>query len=131
MLDKTDDIAVAAEHWLAEFEAALSESDDGALRDLFHPDSYWRDAVALSWTLQTINGRDAILETLKAQAAKEKPSGFVIAPGRAAAAQGDAGRNGLHRDDLRFRDPDRPRRRHPPPDPRCRRRQPPEGVDAC
>ena len=83
MLDKTDDIAVAAEHWLAEFEAALSESDEGALRDLFHPDSYWRDAVALSWTLQTINGRDAILETLKAQAAKEKPSGFVIAPGRA------------------------------------------------
>jgi hypothetical protein len=32
MLDKTDDIAVAAEHWLAEFEAALSESDEGALR---------------------------------------------------------------------------------------------------
>jgi cation diffusion facilitator CzcD-associated flavoprotein CzcO len=84
MLDKTDDVAVAAEHWLAEFEAALSESDDGALRDLFHPDSYWRDAVALSWTLQTINGRDAILATLKAQAAKESPSGFVIAPGRAA-----------------------------------------------
>jgi putative flavoprotein involved in K+ transport len=83
MLDKTDDIAVAAEHWLAEFEVALSESDEGGLRDLFHPDSYWRDAVALSWTLQTINGRDAILETLKAQAAKENPSGFVIAPGRA------------------------------------------------
>jgi cation diffusion facilitator CzcD-associated flavoprotein CzcO len=84
MLDKTDDIAVAAEHWLADFEAALSESDEGALRDLLHPDSYWRDAVALSWTLQTIDGRDAILATLKSQAAKEKPSGFVIAPGRAA-----------------------------------------------
>ena len=84
MLDKTDDIAVAAEHWLADFEAALSETDEGALRDLFHPDSYWRDAVALSWTLQTIDGRDAILATLKSQAAKEKPSGFVIAPGRAA-----------------------------------------------
>ena len=39
--------------------------------------------MALSWTLQTINGRDAILETLKAQAAKEKPSSFVIASGRA------------------------------------------------
>ena len=84
MLDKTDDIAVAAEHWLAEFEAALSESDEGALRDLFHPDSYWRDAVALSWTLQTLNGRDAILETLKTQAPRAKPSGFLIAPDRAA-----------------------------------------------
>jgi cation diffusion facilitator CzcD-associated flavoprotein CzcO len=83
MLDKTDDVSVVAENWLAQFESALGEADDGALRDLFHPDSYWRDAVALSWTLQTINGRDAILKTLKAQAANEKPSGFVIAPGRA------------------------------------------------
>src|SRR4029079_10802658 len=84
MLDKTDDIAVAAENWLAQFETALADADDEALQDLFHPDSYWRDAVALSWTLQTINGRDAILPALKAQAASEKPSGFVIAPGRAA-----------------------------------------------
>jgi len=83
MLDKTDDIAVAAEHWLARFETALTDADDDALAWLFHPDSYWRDAVALSWTLQTINGRDAILKTLKAQAAREKPSGFVIAPDRA------------------------------------------------
>ena len=84
MLDKTDDISVVAENWLAQFETALTEADDAALKDLFHPDSYWRDAVALSWTLQTINGRDAILATLKAQAGAEKPSGFVIAPGRAA-----------------------------------------------
>src|SRR5258706_15207602 len=84
MLDKTTDIGIAAENWLAQFEAALAKPDDGALKDLFHPDSYWRDAVALSWTLQTINGRDAILQTLKTQAASEKPSGFVIALGRAA-----------------------------------------------
>ena len=62
MLDKTSDIAVAAESWLAEFESALATSDDAALKKLFHPDSYWRDALALSWTLQTINGRDAILQ---------------------------------------------------------------------
>jgi thioredoxin reductase len=88
MLDKTQeitqDISAMAENWLAQFEGALTEADDAALKDLFHPESSWRDAVALSWTLQTINGRDAILETLKAQAANEKPSGFVIAPGRAA-----------------------------------------------
>ncbi len=71
MLDKTSDIAVAAESWLAAFENALATSDDGALKKLFHPDSYWRDALALSWTLQTINGRDAILKTLKAQAASK------------------------------------------------------------
>ena len=61
MLDKTDDISVAAESWLAQFEDALAKPDDGALKTLFHPDSYWRDVLALSWTLQTVNGRDAIL----------------------------------------------------------------------
>jgi Pyridine nucleotide-disulphide oxidoreductase len=84
MLDKTSDIAVAAEAWLAEFESALAALDEGSLRKLFHPDSYWRDALALSWTLQTVNGRDDILRTLKAQAPGAAPSGFAIDPDRAA-----------------------------------------------
>ena len=36
------------------------------LKTLFHPDSYWRDVLALSWNIQTINGADAILKELKA-----------------------------------------------------------------
>jgi len=84
MLDKTSDIAIAAESWLAEFEAALNTRDDGALKKLFHPDSYWRDALALSWTLQTINGCDDILKTFAAQAASAVPCGFAIDPDRAA-----------------------------------------------
>jgi thioredoxin reductase len=84
MLDKTSDIAIAAESWLAEFEAALGARDDSALKKLFHPDSYWRDTLALSWTLQTVNGRDDILRTLKTQAAGAAPSGFAIDPDRAA-----------------------------------------------
>ena len=75
------------ENWLAQFEDALAKPDDGALKALFHPDSYWRDVLALSWTLQTVNGRDAILETLKAQAAEAAPSGFAIDPDRAAPRQ--------------------------------------------
>ena len=84
MLDKTADIAIAAEGWLAEFESAVAALDEGALENLFHPDSYWRDALALSWTLQTVNGRDDILKTLKAQAPGAAPSGFVVDPDRAA-----------------------------------------------
>jgi cation diffusion facilitator CzcD-associated flavoprotein CzcO len=84
MLDKTSDIAIAAEGWLAEFESAVAALDEGALEKLFHPDSYWRDALALSWTLQTVNGRDDILTTLKAQAPSAAPSGFAIDPDRAA-----------------------------------------------
>ncbi len=37
MLDKTEDISVAAENWLAQFESALAAPDDGSLERLFHP----------------------------------------------------------------------------------------------
>ena len=58
MLDKTDDVSVAAENWLAQFEEALAKPDPVLLKTLFHPDSYWRDVLALSWNLQTINGAE-------------------------------------------------------------------------
>ena len=32
--------------------------DESSLKPLFHPESYWRDALALSWNLQTVNGAD-------------------------------------------------------------------------
>ena len=84
MLDRTDDSSVAADTWLAQFEEALAKADGALLRQLFHPDSYWRDVLALSWKLQTLNGRGAILEALPPLAREMAPSGFAVAPGRAA-----------------------------------------------
>src|SRR5437763_14877912 len=84
MLDKTDDISVAADNWLARFEDALAKSDDGLLKTLFHPDSYWRDVLALSWNIQTLNGEAAILNELKIHAGRIAPSGFAIDPDRRA-----------------------------------------------
>jgi cation diffusion facilitator CzcD-associated flavoprotein CzcO len=84
MLDRTDDISIAAENWLAQFERALANPDDPLLKTLFHSDSYWRDALALSWNLQTVNGAETILRELKARAVSATPSGFRIDPDRAA-----------------------------------------------
>ena len=84
MLDKTDDISVAADSWLAQFEEALAKSDGGLLKTLFHPDSYWRDVLALSWNIQTVNGADAILKELSVHAPTAHPSGFAVDPDRAA-----------------------------------------------
>ena len=78
MLDKTDDVATAAENWLAQFETALGGSDDLLLKTLFHPDSYWRDVLALSWNIQTVNGADAILKELKIHGSRAAPAGFAI-----------------------------------------------------
>jgi cation diffusion facilitator CzcD-associated flavoprotein CzcO len=84
MLDRTDDSSVAADNWLGQFEEALAMPNDGALKALFHPDSYWRDVLALSWNIQTLNGADAILKALPPLAAKMQPSGFAVDPDRAA-----------------------------------------------
>jgi putative flavoprotein involved in K+ transport len=84
MLDKTDNVSALAESWLSEFESALAKPDAGALEQLFHPDSFWRDVLALSWNLQTVNGAKAILKELPARAIEAAPSGFRIDPARAA-----------------------------------------------
>ncbi len=84
MLDRTDDISIAAEDWLAQFENAIAKPDESALKILFHPESYWRDVLALSWHLQTINGADAILRELKVHAIGAAPHDFRIDPDRAA-----------------------------------------------
>src|SRR5271169_5308953 len=83
MLDKTDDVSLAAESWLAHFERALAKPDDAALKAMFHPDSFWRDVLVLSWNLQTIDGADAILEELKARSGPAAPTNFRTDPDRA------------------------------------------------
>src|ERR1700731_2904512 len=83
MLDRTDDVSIATENWLTQFESALTTSDDTLLNTLFHPESHWRDVLALSWNIQTINGAEAILSALKADAGRAAPSGFRIDPDRA------------------------------------------------
>jgi cation diffusion facilitator CzcD-associated flavoprotein CzcO len=84
MLDRTEDISVVAENWLTRFESALAAPGGGSLDALFHPDSFWRDVLALSWNLQTVNGRDAILKELKVLTSHAAPSRFRIDPDRAA-----------------------------------------------
>ena len=84
MLDKTNDSSTITENWLARFETALTSRDGIQLKKLFHPDSYWRDVLALSWNIQTINGADAILKELTIHAGRAAPGGFAIDPDRAA-----------------------------------------------
>jgi cation diffusion facilitator CzcD-associated flavoprotein CzcO len=84
MLDRTDDIAIAADNWLAQFESALAQPGGGLLKTLFHPDSHWRDVLALSWNIQTVSGSDAILTELNAHAGRAEPAAFAIDPDRTA-----------------------------------------------
>jgi cation diffusion facilitator CzcD-associated flavoprotein CzcO len=67
MLAKTESIDADAQDWLARFEQALGGQGD--LAAMFSPEGYWRDAVALTGTIRTVHGADAIARALKAHAA--------------------------------------------------------------
>ena len=77
---ETESAATAAGNWLAQFERALAEPDDGLLKTLFHADSHWRDVLALSWDIKTVDGSDAILRELQAHVGRARPVGSGSLP---------------------------------------------------
>lgn len=83
MLDRTQDISAAAQGWLDEIERILGRPDPARLSPIFLADGFWRDVLALSWNLQTLAGRDTIVQQIAALAPKAAPSKFKIAPNRA------------------------------------------------
>ena len=84
MLAETQSLATIANDWLATFEKALAGGDDVLLKTLFHPESHWRDVLALTWHIRTVNGLQAVLAELKAHAGRAHPSGFRTDPQRTA-----------------------------------------------
>ena len=108
-----------------------AKPDDALLKTLFHPDSYWRDVLALSWNIQTLNGRRRHPEGAAAAGPQRVASRLRDRPRSRRAAQGDARRHQRDRGDLQVRDQRRARQRHRSPDPGCGRRQSPQGLDAA
>jgi hypothetical protein len=87
MLARTETDLTITEHWLAQFERALSEGDNAPLKTLFHADSHWRDVLPLTWRIMTVNGRDTILKELRMHSQRAQPHGFKIPPHRTAPRQ--------------------------------------------
>ena len=78
----TDSVATIASSWLARLDAALGRGDEAALRELFHADSHWRDVLALTWRIQTLSGRDAVIASLQRHSAEAGAARFALAAGR-------------------------------------------------
>ncbi|WP_108661943.1 NAD(P)-binding domain-containing protein [Acuticoccus kandeliae] len=64
--------------WLNRLECSIAARDNQQLSNLFLDECYWRDVVALSWRLQTLENRARIVETLGPALRAEQASGFVI-----------------------------------------------------
>lgn len=62
-------VKIAGE-WLEKFQTAVSPSpssgvDIGKVLDLFQPDAFWRDILALTWDFRTFSGTDQIKALLQ------------------------------------------------------------------
>src|SRR4051812_27549480 len=79
MLDKAPNKRVA--DFLEAFGKALSAGDIEKAVSLFQDDCYWRDLVAFTWNIRTMEGKDEVRDMLKSQLALTKPSHWAIAKG--------------------------------------------------
>jgi cation diffusion facilitator CzcD-associated flavoprotein CzcO len=84
MPTKTRSVAAMAQSWLERFERAVTAADATSLAALFHAESYWRDLLALSWRIETLNGREAIVAELRAHLRGAQPTGWRLDPDRTA-----------------------------------------------
>ncbi|MBB5850675.1 NAD(P)-binding domain-containing protein [Amycolatopsis umgeniensis] len=75
-IEATDSPQARVNAWLSRFEAALATRDVEAAATLFAVDSYWRDLVAFTWTIKTVEGRDGVAGLLGACLDGIEPSGF-------------------------------------------------------
>ncbi len=78
----SDELLQETSDWLAAFERGLEQRDSATLAALFFPDCHWRDLLALTWEVQTVSGRDAVIKELLYSAVRLAPKNFRIDPAR-------------------------------------------------
>jgi putative flavoprotein involved in K+ transport len=66
---------------LGRFGQALSARDAGAAASLFRSDGYWRDLVAFTWNIRTMEGRDEIRDMLESRLGLTEPADWALAEG--------------------------------------------------
>ena len=86
MLDTTLNARVQV--FLDKFEAALVAGDLDAAVGMFAPECYWRDLVAFTWNIKTMEGRDQVRDMLSSCLARVRPRNWKIAEGETATEAG-------------------------------------------
>ena len=67
-----------ASAWVDAFSSALACGDAARASSLFGDECFWRDLVAFTWNVKTLEGRDAIAAMLRAQLAAASPTAWRI-----------------------------------------------------
>jgi putative flavoprotein involved in K+ transport len=82
------EVAAGVTTWLSAFGDALSAGDAAAAAALFTEDCFWRDLVAFTWNIKTLEGRAAISAMLDEMLAWVQPGGWKVTDGEEPADAG-------------------------------------------
>ncbi|MCG8273551.1 NAD(P)/FAD-dependent oxidoreductase [Aquamicrobium sp. NLF2-7] len=82
MLEKTPTVRVQAV--LDKFGAALEGGRIDEAVSLFADECYWRDLVAFTWNIKTVEGHDEVRDMLQSQLQQVKPTNWQVAEGETA-----------------------------------------------
>jgi putative flavoprotein involved in K+ transport len=82
MLDTAPNARVTA--FLGKFDGALAAGNIAAAVDMFGVESYWRDLIAFTWNIKTMEGRDQIRDMLTDCLKRVKPRDWRVAEGEVA-----------------------------------------------
>ncbi len=72
----TPSVAAEIDQWLSRFGEALARGDSNAAAELFAEESFWRDLVAFTWNVKTVEGRAGVRDMLEHTLAHIKPRGW-------------------------------------------------------
>ncbi|MFT3691116.1 NAD(P)/FAD-dependent oxidoreductase [Paenirhodobacter sp.] len=86
MLDST--VTDRTQAVLDDLNGALAAGDVAGAARLFAADSYWRDLVAVTWNLKTVEGPAGVADMLSHQLAQTRPGNFRLQPGEVPAEEG-------------------------------------------
>ena len=82
------EVAAGVTAWLSEFGEALAAGDPAAAAALFTEDCYWRDLVAFTWNIKTLEGRAEIASMLGETLPWVQPGHWKITGGEEPAEAG-------------------------------------------
>lgn len=82
MLEKTPNVRVQA--FLDKFGAALEAGRIDEAVSMFADDCYWRDLVAFTWNIKTVEGHNRVRDMLQSQLQLVKPTKWLVAVGETA-----------------------------------------------
>jgi putative flavoprotein involved in K+ transport len=72
----TSPAAAELDRWLDRFGAALAGGDAAGAAQLFGDESFWRDLVAFTWNIKTVEGPAGVRDMLEQTLPHIKPSGW-------------------------------------------------------